>query len=93
MTESDQMRILWLFFFQHYDDWVMNPDGDVSKIFITSRVARVLENVFDEKLFENALKKWKEEGSIAILGTACGPSEQPYIQILDYVSEIKQDGN
>lgn len=87
---NDHESLLWLFFAQHYDDWVLHPSEDEAAIFITVRTIRVLEIVFGADLVWHSLEQWAAEGSISILGLheLLGADEH-CIQILDYVHDLQ----
>jgi hypothetical protein len=86
---NDPESLLWLFFTQHYDDWVLHPSTDEARIFITARTNRVLEAVFGSERVEKSISQWATDGSIKVLGSheTLG-ADEPCIQILDYVKRF-----
>ena len=87
---NDHESLLWQFFTQHYDDWVLHPSEDEATIFVTARTIRVLETVFGADLLSRSLEQWAADGSIRILGShdTLG-ADEPCIQVISYVGSLQ----
>ncbi len=87
---NDHDSLLWQFFAEYYDDWVLHPSEDEAAIFVTARTIRVVETVFGADLLRHSLEQWAADGSIRILGSheSLG-ADDPCVQVLDYVRSLQ----